>query len=184
LQRHQPDRLLRRERYVREDQGAERQLHVRPQRAGEAPARDQQPPAGGDPAQPIHLQQVLGLRSGGGRPVGRPLLVPIRRLLVPQLPDLHGICGDQLLTPRTNLLWSVRLMSSTKRIPEVLGLVTALVLAGACDTLKSANPNAPDSPRALTDPGTVQALPIAATRPGQLPVPGDVGAAPYAARRP
>ena len=72
-------------------------------------------------------------------------------------------------------------MSSTKRIPEVLGLVTALVLAGACDTLKIANPNAPDSPRALTDPGTVQSIAIGAMRTWYLAGQGDLGADAYPA---
>jgi len=72
-------------------------------------------------------------------------------------------------------------MSSTKRIPEVLGVVTALVLAGACDTLKIANPNAPDSPRALTDPGTVQSIAIGAMRTWYLAGQGDLGADAYPA---
>src|SRR2546425_12098822 len=64
-------------------------------------------------------------------------------------------------------------MSSTKRIPEVLGLVTALVLAGACDTLKIDNPNAPDSPRALSDPSTVQSIAVGAMRTWYLTTQGD-----------
>jgi hypothetical protein len=55
-------------------------------------------------------------------------------------------------------------MSLTKRIPEVLGLVAALVLAGGCDTLNVKNPNAPDTGRALGDPGTVQAIAAGALR--------------------
>src|SRR5437879_6174520 len=55
-------------------------------------------------------------------------------------------------------------MSLTKRIPEVLGLVTALVLAGGCETLNVKNPNAPDSARLLTDPATVQSIAIGAMR--------------------
>src|SRR5438093_13033685 len=53
-------------------------------------------------------------------------------------------------------------MSLTKRIPEVLGLVAALVLAGGCETLNVKNPNAPDSARRLTDPATVQSIAIGA----------------------
>src|SRR5437899_4107074 len=55
-------------------------------------------------------------------------------------------------------------MSLTKRIPEVLGLVAALVLAGGCETLNVKNPNAPDSGRLLTDPATVQSIAIGAMR--------------------
>src|SRR5437870_2668558 len=55
-------------------------------------------------------------------------------------------------------------MSLTKRIPEVLGLVAALVLAGGCETLNVKNPNAPDSARLLTDPATVQSVAIGAMR--------------------
>src|SRR5438093_12110512 len=55
-------------------------------------------------------------------------------------------------------------MSMIKRIPEGLGLIAALVLAGACDTLKIANPNAPASPRALSDPATVQSIAVGAMR--------------------
>src|SRR5437879_8491623 len=55
-------------------------------------------------------------------------------------------------------------MSLTKRIPEVLGLVAALVLAGGCETLNVKNPNAPDSGRLLTDPATVQTIAIGAMR--------------------
>src|SRR2546422_2148941 len=55
-------------------------------------------------------------------------------------------------------------MSLTKRIPEVLGLVAALVLAGGCETLNIKNPNAPDTARALGDPSTVQAIAAGALR--------------------
>src|SRR2546426_334010 len=55
-------------------------------------------------------------------------------------------------------------MSLIKRIPEVLGLVAALVLAGGCETLNVKNPNAPDSARLLTDPATVQSIAIGAMR--------------------
>src|SRR2546425_7651135 len=55
-------------------------------------------------------------------------------------------------------------MSLTKRIPEVLGLVAALVLAGGCETLNVKNPNAPDSARLLSDPATVQAIAVGAMR--------------------
>src|SRR6059036_2731370 len=55
-------------------------------------------------------------------------------------------------------------MSLTKRIPEVLGLVAALVLAGGCETLNVKNPNAPDTNRALTDPATVEAVALGAVR--------------------
>src|SRR5947209_8290835 len=49
------------------------------------------------------------------------------------------------------------------RIPEVLGLVATLILAG-CGTLDVSNPNAPDSKRALADPGTIQAIAQGAMR--------------------
>ncbi len=55
-------------------------------------------------------------------------------------------------------------MSLTKRIPGVLSLVAALVLAGGCDTLKVDNPNAPDSPRLLSDPATVRSIAVGAMR--------------------
>jgi len=55
-------------------------------------------------------------------------------------------------------------MSKTKRIPEIGGALLALILAGGCDTLKIANPNAPDSPRALSDPATVQSIAVGAMR--------------------
>src|SRR5438309_10690941 len=55
-------------------------------------------------------------------------------------------------------------MSLTKRIPEVLGLVAALVLAGGCETLNVKNPNAPDAPRIQADPTTWQAVAIGAMR--------------------
>ena len=55
-------------------------------------------------------------------------------------------------------------MSLTKRIPEVLGLVAALVLASGCETLNVKNPNAPDAPRIQADPTTWQAVAIGAMR--------------------
>ena len=55
-------------------------------------------------------------------------------------------------------------MSLTKRIPGVLGVVAALVLAGGCETLTVGNPNAPDTKRALGDPATVQSIAAGALR--------------------
>ena len=55
-------------------------------------------------------------------------------------------------------------MSLTKRIPGVLGVVAALVLAGGCETLNVGNPNAPDTKRALGDPATVQSIAAGALR--------------------
>jgi len=72
-------------------------------------------------------------------------------------------------------------MSMIKRIPEGLGLIAALVLAGACDTLKIDNPNAPDSPRALSDPATVQSIAVGAMRTWYLTTQGDLGADAYPA---
>src|SRR5205809_4978562 len=72
-------------------------------------------------------------------------------------------------------------MSMIKRIPEGLGLIAALVLAGACDTLKIDNPNAPDSPRALSDPSTVQSIAVGAVRTWYLTMQGDLGADAYPA---
>ncbi|PYO69471.1 MAG: hypothetical protein DMD69_02745 [Gemmatimonadetes bacterium] len=72
-------------------------------------------------------------------------------------------------------------MSMIKRIPEGLGLIAALVLAGACDTLKIDNPNAPDSPRALSDPSTVQSIAVGAMRTWYLTTQGDLGADAYPA---
>ncbi len=55
-------------------------------------------------------------------------------------------------------------MRMTKRIPEVAGLIAALVLAGGCDTLDISNPNAPDSGRLLTDPASVEQIAVGALR--------------------
>jgi len=55
-------------------------------------------------------------------------------------------------------------MSTIKRIPEGLGLMLALVLAGGCETLNVGNPNAPDTKRALGDPATVQSIAAGALR--------------------
>jgi hypothetical protein len=55
-------------------------------------------------------------------------------------------------------------MNLTKRIPEALGLVAALVLAGGCESLNVGNPNAPDTKRALGDPATVQSIAAGALR--------------------
>ncbi len=55
-------------------------------------------------------------------------------------------------------------MSLIKRIPEGLGLMAALVLAGGCDSLSVSNPNEPDRGRALSDPATVQAIALGALR--------------------
>src|SRR5712691_9303270 len=54
-------------------------------------------------------------------------------------------------------------MKLNTRIPEVLGLVATLILAG-CGSLDVSNPNAPDSKRALADPGTIQAIAQGAMR--------------------
>src|SRR2546422_7647326 len=48
-------------------------------------------------------------------------------------------------------------MSMQKRIPEIVG-VLALILAGGCDTLDIANPNAPDTPHLLASPSSVEAV--------------------------
>lgn len=67
-------------------------------------------------------------------------------------------------------------MSLTKRIPEFVGTVCALVLAGgACDTLNIGNPNAPDSKRALSDPATVQTIAVGAMRTWYLTSQGGFG---------
>jgi len=55
-------------------------------------------------------------------------------------------------------------MSKTKRIPEIGGALLALILAGGCESLTISNPNAPDSPRALSDPATVQSIAVGAVR--------------------
>src|SRR5947199_9150509 len=55
-------------------------------------------------------------------------------------------------------------MSLRKRIREVVGLATVLICAAGCDTLNIGNPNAPDSPRALSDPATVQSIAVGAMR--------------------
>src|SRR2546427_10191491 len=48
-------------------------------------------------------------------------------------------------------------MSMQKRIPEIVG-VLALILAGGCDTLDIATPNAPDTPHLLASPSSVEAV--------------------------
>src|SRR6266480_5205520 len=72
-------------------------------------------------------------------------------------------------------------MSLGKRIPEVVGLATVLICAGGCDTLNIGNPNAPDSPRALSDPSTVQSIAVGAVRTWYLTTQGDLGADAYPA---
>src|SRR5205823_1767690 len=72
-------------------------------------------------------------------------------------------------------------MSLGKRIPEVVGLATVLICAGGCDTLNIKNPNAPDSPRALSDPSTVQSIAVGAVRTWYLTMQGDLGADAYPA---
>jgi len=67
-------------------------------------------------------------------------------------------------------------MSMTKRIPEIVGTICALVLAGGgCDTLNISNPNAPDSKRALSDPATVQTIAVGAMRTWYLTSQGGFG---------
>jgi len=55
-------------------------------------------------------------------------------------------------------------MSLRTRIPAALGLVATLLVAGGCETLNISNPNAPDSPRLLSDPATVQSIAVGALR--------------------
>jgi starch-binding outer membrane protein, SusD/RagB family len=64
-------------------------------------------------------------------------------------------------------------MSTIKRIPGAVA-IAALCLAG-CDTLGIQNPNAPDSHRALSDPGTVQSIAIGAMRTWYLTSQGGLG---------
>jgi len=72
-------------------------------------------------------------------------------------------------------------MSLRKRIREVVGLATVLICAAGCDTLNIGNPNAPDSPRALSDPSTVQSIAVGAVRTWYLTTQGDLGADAYPA---
>src|SRR5207253_8178022 len=65
-------------------------------------------------------------------------------------------------------------MSMRKRIPEIVGVV-ALVLAGGCDTLKIANPNAPDTPHLLASPTSVLSLAEGAMRTWVLTTHGGYG---------
>src|SRR5207245_11790826 len=69
-------------------------------------------------------------------------------------------------------------MSMRKRIPEIVGVV-ALVLAGGCDTLKIANPNAPDTPHLLASPTSVLSLAEGAMRTWFLTTHGGSGADQY-----
>jgi len=55
-------------------------------------------------------------------------------------------------------------MSTRTRIPAAWSLVATLLVAGGCDTLNVSNPNAPDSPRLLSDPATVQSIAVGALR--------------------
>src|SRR5437667_5715786 len=73
-------------------------------------------------------------------------------------------------------------MSMSKRIPEVVGLMAALVLAGGCDTLKIANPNAPDTPHLLASPASVEAVAQGAMKTWYLTSQGGVGEDQYTAR--
>jgi hypothetical protein len=66
-------------------------------------------------------------------------------------------------------------MSMSKRIPEVAGLMAALVLAGGCDKLEIANPNAPDTPNLLASPASVQAIAIGAMKTWYLTSQGGIG---------
>jgi len=53
-------------------------------------------------------------------------------------------------------------MSLIEKAPRVSGLCVALILAAGCDTLNIENPNAPDSKRLLSDPGSVLSLGVGA----------------------
>ena len=53
-------------------------------------------------------------------------------------------------------------MSMIKRIPEIVGPMLALVLAGGCGTLNIVDSNDPDRSRALSDPATVEAIAVGA----------------------
>ena len=72
-------------------------------------------------------------------------------------------------------------MSLIKRIPEGLGLMVALVLAGGCDSLSVSNPNEPDRSRALSDPATVQSVALGALRTWYETGQGSFGADQYPA---
>jgi starch-binding outer membrane protein, SusD/RagB family len=66
-------------------------------------------------------------------------------------------------------------MSMSKRIPEVAGLMAALVLAGGCDKLEIENPNAPNTPNLLASPASVQAVAIGAMKTWYLTSQGGIG---------
>ena len=70
-------------------------------------------------------------------------------------------------------------MSMHKRIPEVAGLMAALVLAGGCDSLNLENPNAPDTPHLLASPTSVLSLAQGAMRTSILTTHGGYGADQY-----
>src|SRR2546422_6061596 len=65
-------------------------------------------------------------------------------------------------------------MSMQKRIPEIVG-VLALILAGGCDTLDIANPNAPDTPHLLASPSSVEAVAQGAMKTWYLTTQGGLG---------
>ena len=71
-------------------------------------------------------------------------------------------------------------MSMQKRIPEIVG-VLALILAGGCDTLDIANPNAPDTPHLLASPSSVEAVAQGAMKTWYLTTQGGLGEDQYPA---
>jgi hypothetical protein len=71
-------------------------------------------------------------------------------------------------------------MSLTKRIPEIVG-VLALVLAGGCDSLTIANPNAPDTPHLLANPASILTVAQGAMKTWYLTTQGGLGEDQYPA---
>lgn len=72
-------------------------------------------------------------------------------------------------------------MRISKRIPEVVGLLGALVFAVGCDSLNISNPNDPDRTRALSDPNTIPSIALGAFQGWYLTTQGGFGEDQYPA---
>lgn len=72
-------------------------------------------------------------------------------------------------------------MRISKRIPEIVGLLGALVLAAGCDSLNISNPNDPDRTRALSDPASIPSIALGAFQTWYLTTQGGFGEDQYPA---
>jgi len=71
-------------------------------------------------------------------------------------------------------------MRISKRIPEIVGLV-ALVFVAGCDSLNISNPNDPDRRRALSDPNSIPSIAVGAFQTWYLTTQGGFGEDQYPA---